>query len=102
MTTAALIVLLLLAAFLVGCLVMRGEGAANATPAVRPVTDVRADATIDPNDDHQLGLLLHMTGGAVNDAAAARNALQRFEREHGRRATTRDVDAVVGLIHAKY
>jgi hypothetical protein len=53
---------------------------------------------IDPSDSRQIGMLIGMTGGDINDAAGARFALQRFEEIHGRKATTRDVGIVIGLM----
>ena len=55
---------------------------------------------IDPNDSHQLGLLAGLAGGTVPDAAAMRFALRRFEEKHGRRATSRDIGLVLGLIRS--
>lgn len=53
---------------------------------------------IDPSDSHQIGLLIGLAGGGIADAAVARFALERFEQIHGRKATTRDVGLVVGLM----
>lgn len=53
---------------------------------------------IDPSDSRQIGLLIGLTGGGIADAAVARFALERFEQIHGRKATTRDVGLVVGLM----
>lgn len=53
---------------------------------------------MDPSDSHQIGLLLGLAGGGIVDAAVARFALVRFEQIHGRKATTRDVGLVVGLM----
>jgi hypothetical protein len=57
---------------------------------------------IDPSDSRQIGLLVGMYGGDVADAAIARYALQRFEAIHGRKATTRDVGVVVGLMSEQF
>lgn len=57
-----------------------------------------ADEIIDPSDSRQIGVLIGMTGGDIADAAVARFALQRFEEIHGRRATTRDLGLVAGLM----
>jgi hypothetical protein len=53
---------------------------------------------IDPSDSRQIGLLIGLAGGGIADAAVARFALERFEQIHGRKATTRDVGIVVGLM----
>ena len=53
---------------------------------------------IDPSDSRQIGLLIGLAGGGIADAATARFALERFEQIHGRKATTRDVGIVVGLM----
>jgi hypothetical protein len=53
---------------------------------------------IDPSDSRQIGLLVGMAGGGIYSAAVARFALERFEQLHGRKATTRDVGIVVGLM----
>lgn len=55
---------------------------------------------IDPSDSCQIGLLIGLAGGDIADAAVARSALERFEEMHGRKATTRDVGLVVGLMRA--
>lgn len=98
MTALVAIVLLVLVAFAIGCLAMRGDLASNPTPSTRSSSGT--DATIDPADDHQVALLMTMTGGAVTDASVARAALQRFETEHGRRATTADLGTLLGMIRA--
>jgi hypothetical protein len=53
---------------------------------------------IDPSDPRQIGVLIGLMGGGVADAAVARFALERFEQIHGRKATTKDVGIVVGLM----
>lgn len=55
---------------------------------------------IDPNDAHQMGLLIGLTGGSIADVAVAQFALRRFEEIHGRRATTADIGTVVGLMRS--
>ena len=58
-----------------------------------------ADAELlDPADSRQIGLLVGLAGSGIADAAVARFALERFEQIHGRKATTRDVGIVVGLM----
>ena len=56
------------------------------------------DRVIDPDDSMQIGTLIGMMGGSVEDAAVARYALQRFEEMHGRKATVRDMGIVAGLM----
>ena len=63
-------------------------------------TDAADDQLLDPSDSRQIGLLIGMTGGSIPDAAVARFALERFEQIHGRKATTRDIATVVGLMSA--
>ena len=53
---------------------------------------------IDPSDARQIGLLIGMAGGTLADATVARFALERFEQIHGRKATTREMALVVGLM----
>ena len=53
---------------------------------------------IDPSDERQIGMLVGLIGGGIADAAVARFALERFEQIHGRKATTKDVGLVVGLM----
>jgi hypothetical protein len=45
-----------------------------------------------------IGLITGMIGGDIADAATARYALQRFETQHKRKATPRDLAIVVGMI----
>jgi len=56
------------------------------------------DELIDPSNSYPIGLIVGMTGWAVMDAAIVRFALQRFEEQHGRKATMRDVGTVIGLM----
>ena len=53
---------------------------------------------IDPDDPRQIGTLAGLSGGSIPDAATMRFALDRFQKQHGRRATTRDIGTVLGLI----
>ncbi|MFM2081857.1 MAG: hypothetical protein RL380_548 [Verrucomicrobiota bacterium] len=55
---------------------------------------------IDPDDSYQIGLLVGMRGGTIPDAALMRFALQRFEEENGRRATSSDLGIVLGMIES--
>ena len=55
-------------------------------------------AFIDPDDARQIGTLVGLTGGPIPDAATLRFALDRFQKQHGRRATTRDIGTVLGII----
>jgi hypothetical protein len=54
---------------------------------------------INPDDARQIGTLVGLTGGSIPDAATLRFALDRFQKQHGRRATTRDIGIVLGLIN---
>ena len=63
-------------------------------------THPRRSELIDPSDSRQLGMLIGMAGGSIGDAATARFALQRFEEIHGRKATTRDIGIVIGLLNS--
>lgn len=67
-------------------------------PSSSPIQKAENDEFIDPSDARQIGLLIGMYGGDVADAALARFALERFEQIHGRKATSRDVGLVVGLM----
>ena len=53
---------------------------------------------INPDDARQIGTLVGLTGGSIPDAATLRFALDRFQKQHGRRATTRDIGIVLGMI----
>jgi phosphotransferase system glucose/maltose/N-acetylglucosamine-specific IIC component len=68
------------------------------TPSTKPAVDAKGDEILDASNSRQIGFLIGMMGGDVADAAVARFALQRFEEIHGRKATTRDVGIVVGLM----
>jgi hypothetical protein len=56
------------------------------------------DDVIDATDARQVGNLIGLLGGSVADAAVAQYALRRFEEEHGRKATWRDVGLVGGMM----
>ena len=58
------------------------------------------DDVIDPNNSYQIGFLIGMTGGTVNDASLVRYALERFEQTHGYKPTLRDAATIVGLMNA--
>ena len=84
---------ILVAVFAVGVLIWL------LVPSSSPsASEERGGELLDPSDSRQIGMLVGMTGGNITDAAAARFALQRFEQMHGRKATTRDVGIVVGLM----
>lgn len=53
---------------------------------------------IDPSDPSQIGWLVGLAGGGIEDAIVARFALERFEQIHGRKATSREVGVVIGLM----
>ncbi len=56
------------------------------------------DELIDPNDARQLATLIGMAGGDIADVAIARFAIERFQKEHGRAPTTRDIGILIGLM----
>jgi hypothetical protein len=64
--------------------------------------DSSVDPIIDPSDSRQIGMLIGMMGGSIADAAVARVALERFEQIHKRKATTRDIGVVVGLMRGGF
>lgn len=73
------------------------------TPNRKPASadrDASGDPFIDPDDTYQIGLLAGLTGGTIPDAALMRFALKRFQEIHGRRATSRDIGIVLGLIES--
>ena len=53
---------------------------------------------INPDDPRQIGTPVGLAGGSIPDAATLRFALDRFQKQLGRRATTRDIGTVLGLI----
>ena len=63
-------------------------------------SDISGEPFIDPDDSYQIGVLVGMTGGSIPDAATMRFALDRFQKMHGRRATSRDIGIVLGLIES--
>jgi hypothetical protein len=63
--------------------------------------DSSGEPFIDPNDSYQIGMLAGLTGHSIPDAAVMRFALQRFQQIHGRRATSRDIGIVLGLINSQ-
>jgi hypothetical protein len=62
------------------------------------IGDSHGGQLIDPNDSRQIAQLIGMTGGTIADAAIARYALQRFQSQYGRPATTLDVGLLVGMM----
>jgi hypothetical protein len=70
---------------------------ANPTTGAAPPDDA---AFIDSSDPRQIGQLIGMTGGSLQDAVVARFALQRFEQIHGRKATNRDIGLLVGMLQS--
>lgn len=52
---------------------------------------------VDRRDREQIGRLVGVAGGDVVDAAVICSALQRFEAQQGRPATTQDIGVVLGL-----
>ena len=71
---------------------------APAGPLPTPTSD--EPAFIDSSDPKQIGLLIGLTGGSLKDAVTARFALQRFEQIHGRKATSRDIGLLVGMLNS--
>jgi len=53
---------------------------------------------INPDDSYQIGLLCGMSGSTVPEAAVMRFALENFQKNYGRPATTQDIGIVLGLI----
>lgn len=49
-------------------------------------------------DDPEIGTLIGLTGGSIEDAAIARFALRRFEEEHGRKPTAQEMGIVAGMM----
>ena len=71
---------------------IRGDGASD------PASTAAGGELIDANDARQVAMLVGMTGGEITDVAVARFAIQRFQEQHGRQATTRDVATLVSLM----
>jgi hypothetical protein len=61
-------------------------------------TDNAGSPFINPDDTRQIALLVGLKGGSIPDAAVMRFALERFKQKYRRRATTRDIGIVLGLI----
>lgn len=58
-----------------------------------------ADPTgLDAASPQDVDCLIGLFGGSITDAASARFALQRFEQINGRKATSRDVGVLMGLM----
>lgn len=58
---------------------------------------VAEDEVIDPGNSFHVGYLVGLKGGAITDAAAVPDTLERFQQTHGRKPTLRDAKLVVGL-----
>ena len=84
--------------FIVGCCVLAFFFWVLIPNSKRGERSRSGDPFIDPDDTRQIALLVGLKGGSIPDAAVMRFALKRFEQEHGRRATTRDIGIVLGLI----
>ena len=65
------------------------------SPSKAPAAD---GGLIDPSDPEQIGWLIGLAGGGIEDAVLARFALERFQQDHGRKATTEEVGIVIGLM----
>jgi nitrate reductase gamma subunit len=61
----------------------------------KPMT---AQESLEAEQAQVIGLITGMMGGSISDAATARYALQRFETQHKRKATSRDIAIVMGMI----
>jgi nitrate reductase gamma subunit len=57
-----------------------------------------AQESLETEQAQVIGLITGMMGGSISDAATARYALQRFETQHQRKATSRDIAIVMGMI----
>jgi hypothetical protein len=60
----------------------------------------KGDQPIDASDARQIGTLVGLMGGSNDDAAIAQNALRRFEEEHGRKATVKEMGVVAGMMRS--
>ena len=90
---------------IVGCLVILALFVWLMIPTAKTLpkgSDASGDPFIDPDDARQIGMLAGLSGGSIPDAATMRFALQRFQEVHGRRATTRDIGVVLGLIRSTH
>jgi hypothetical protein len=63
----------------------------------KPMT---AQESLEAEQAQMIGLITGMLGGSISDAATARYALQRFEEQHKRKATPRDLAIVVSMVHS--
>lgn len=70
------------------------SGNSNSSPS----STTNGDELIDPNDTRQLATLIGMTGGDITDVAVARYAIQRFQEQHGRAPSTRDIGMLIGIM----
>jgi uncharacterized membrane protein YeiH len=61
----------------------------------KPMT---AQEALEAEHSQMIGLITGMLGGTISDAVTARYALQRFETQYKRKATTRDTAIVMGMI----
>jgi hypothetical protein len=67
---------------------------------ITPTKKSHAVQFIDPDDSYQIGMLAGLVGCSMPDAAVMRYALQRFQEMNGRRATTKDIGIVLGIIYS--
>jgi hypothetical protein len=61
----------------------------------KPMT---AQEALEAEQAQMIGLITGMLGASISDAVTARYALQRFETQHRRKATPRDLAIVMGMI----
>jgi hypothetical protein len=62
----------------------------------KPMT---AQEALEAEQAQMIGLITGMIGGDITSAVMARYALQRFEAQHHRKATSRDLAIIVSMIH---
>jgi hypothetical protein len=62
--------------------------------------NAEGDRVIDATDARQIGTLIGLMGGSIHDAAIAQNVLRRFEQEHGRKATVKEMGVVAGMMRS--
>lgn len=60
--------------------------------------EMTGDGVLDPTDPRTIGTLTGLTGGGVVDAVIVKIVLEQFEKQHGRKATTRDLGIVAGMM----
>lgn len=56
-----------------------------------------AESAQDGEHDRQIGMLIGMLGGGIEEAAQARYAISRLEEDLGRRATLHEMATAIGV-----